>query len=121
MIWLRKLKEIRNKKGLSFKKLSEMCGVAATTITDYEKSRIKTLNPTSLIKIAKALDSTPEEISSQIDEEIKMKCLNQVCPLNSKRMCNNVVVLEGRAPCYGRTKVIEKAKPIGWNSPLNRG
>lgn len=61
-----------------------------------------------LNKIAKVLDATTEELKGYINEPIKMKCLNEACHLNLDKMCDNPVVLEGRAPCEG--KDIKKKK-----------
>ena len=38
---MNELEEIRNKKGLSYKALSKMCGISACTISNYEKGKIE--------------------------------------------------------------------------------
>ena len=49
-----------------------------------------------------------------------MKCLNENCPLNKNKKCDNPVVLEGRAPCYGKVRTQKKEKISGWNNSIKR-
>lgn len=111
---MRKLREIRNKRGISIDKLSKATGVGIMSIRNFELN-IYNVNEIKVKKLADFLETTVEEISGEIKEDfgmpcIEIKCLNQVCPLNLECKCNNDVVLEGRAPCYGKDKVQEKEK-----------
>ncbi|MEG6569439.1 helix-turn-helix transcriptional regulator [Thermoanaerobacterium thermosaccharolyticum] len=62
------IKELRLKKGLTQRKLAEIVNVSNTTISFIEKN----INKTSydiLYKIAKALDTTVEDIMKQVETE----------------------------------------------------
>lgn len=117
---MRYLRELREKKGMTIKQLSECSGVGTTAICSFELSRSE-MKRNSRIRIAGILNSTVEEISREMDPKkvIKKvekkvyepkKCLNENCPLNKDKKCINDVVLSGRAPCFGKDLIKSKQK-----------
>ena len=61
MIFENRIKEMRQKKGLSQKKMSEMLGVSRQTIISIEQGRYNPSLPFS-IQIARFFNSTVEEV-----------------------------------------------------------
>ena len=56
------IKEYRNKKGLSLKKLTEIAEVGYATIYDLENGKKQNINSTTLEKVATALETTTNEL-----------------------------------------------------------
>ena len=113
---MKKLREIRELKGISIKQLSRECGIADTTIGDYERDKIKKLNINALRAIATALNADIEEIQKNIAQEERIKqCLNQRCPLNKNKLCQSIRVIEG-AYCQNQNEVTKKTenKKTSW-------
>ena len=117
---MRKLREIRIKKGYTLGELADLSGVPKTSIYQYETGKIKKTNGKNLNKLANALNCTPEELSGVIKEPITetFKCLNENCLLNKNKSCNNPIVLSGKAPCYGKDKVQAKEKILYGNTKI---
>lgn len=115
---MRKIRELRNKKGYSLGDLSKMTGVPKSTIADFEKGKIKNLNEENLNRIADVLECSSQELKIEIieNDNKKMECRNEVCPLNKNKLCANSVVLSERAPCYGKDKVQAKEKKVKFNN-----
>lgn len=114
---MRKLRIIRQAKGLSIENLSKETGVNYSTIQLYETG--KTVMKKKLLEvIAEFLGSTVKELSIEIIEnEIKTKhCQNQRCPLNKQCYCQSDQVVAG-AYCKNQHLVIDKPKKINFNSP----
>lgn len=57
-----KIKEMREKKEMSQEKLSEVSGVSRSIISGLESGRVTVTTTTTLLKIAKALGVTVDEI-----------------------------------------------------------
>lgn len=57
-----KIKEMREKKEMSQKKLSELSGVSRSIISGLESGRVTVTTTTTLLKIAKTLGVTVDEI-----------------------------------------------------------
>jgi transcriptional regulator with XRE-family HTH domain len=114
---MRKLRYIRQAKGLSIENLSKETGVNYSTIQLFETG--KTNMKKGLLKvIADFLGSTIEELSIEvIKNEIKeKKCQNQRCPLNKQCYCQSDQVVAG-AYCKSQDLVTEQQKKISFNSP----
>ena len=56
------IKEYRNKKGLSLKKLTEIAEVGYATIYDLENGKKQNINSTTLEKVATALETSTNEL-----------------------------------------------------------
>ncbi|MDS0527847.1 helix-turn-helix domain-containing protein [Clostridium sp. SHJSY1] len=56
------IKTLREKKGLSLNKLKEECGIGYATLHDIENGKSQNLNSNNLEKVAKALDTTVDEL-----------------------------------------------------------
>ena len=56
------IKEYRNKKGLSLKKLTEIAEVGYATIYDLENGKKQNINSTTLEKVATALETSTNEV-----------------------------------------------------------
>ena len=56
------IKEYRNKKGLSLKKLTEIAEVGYATIYDLENGKKQNINSTTLEKVATALETSKNEL-----------------------------------------------------------
>lgn len=57
-----KIKEMREKKEMSQEKLSELSGVSRSIISGLESGRVTVTTTTTLLKIAKTLGVTVDEI-----------------------------------------------------------
>lgn len=57
----RRLREIRNRRGLSQSKLAEMVGITQTLVSDYEIGRLR-LHAGLVVKFARALHVTSDEL-----------------------------------------------------------
>ena len=57
-----KIKEMREKKEMSQEKLSELSGVSSSIISGLESGRVTVTTTTTLLKIAKTLGVTVDEI-----------------------------------------------------------
>lgn len=62
------IKELRQSKNISQRKLANLIGVSNTAIYQIEKNKNKYFDPEMLSKIAKALDTTSDEIIRQVNE-----------------------------------------------------
>ena len=109
---MNELEEIRNKKGLSYKALSKMCGISACTISNYEKGKIERPQAAVIEKVMKALNSAPNVIKENAEIRVKVKCLNENCLLNTNKECGSPVLGEDRFTCQGKQKVKIKEKKI---------
>ena len=58
----RKIKEARNKKGLTQEELGKIVGVQKSAIAKYESGRVVNIKRSTLQKIASALDIRPSEL-----------------------------------------------------------
>lgn len=56
------IKTLREKKGLSLNKLKEESGIGYATLHDIENGKSQSLNSNNLEKVAKALDTTIDEL-----------------------------------------------------------
>ena len=115
------LKKIREEKGLTVLELSRLSGVKMPTMQRYEAYPGSIVRPDKEIikKLAEALGVKETDIF--VKDEIKVKketktfeCQNQACLLNKNCKCNNDVVIQGKAPCYGRNEV--KPKKNEWKT-----
>lgn len=57
-----KIKECREKKGITQEELAEMAGISRSIISGLETGKIKVTTTTTLIKIAKALNQNVSDI-----------------------------------------------------------
>ncbi|NFO89178.1 helix-turn-helix transcriptional regulator [Clostridium botulinum] len=105
---MRMLMRIRKAKNWSYKKLSKKSGVPESTISDYEKGKIKKLNSIALNKLANALQTTTKEIQKDYYEISVKKCLNEKCLLNKNKYCQSPQVCNGKAWCRGENKISSK-------------
>ncbi|WP_455798941.1 helix-turn-helix transcriptional regulator [Clostridium butyricum] len=108
---MRALKKLRLDKKLTQGDLARETGVALTTIYMFENNKIQELKPKLLKRLAKALDSTIEEICKEYveDEMCNKECLNQVCLLNHNKKCRSLQVCNG-AYCQNENIVTSKQK-----------
>ena len=116
------LQNIRKTKGLTQIELAELSGVKRGTIQHYEAYSGSIVRPDMAIikRLAEALGVKETDIF--VKDEIKVKkeiktfeCQNQACLLNKKCKCNNDVVIQGKAPCFGKDRVKDKVKyKSGW-------
>lgn len=111
VILMRALKKLRLDKKLTQGDLARETGVALTTIYMFENNKIQELKPKLLKRLAKALDSTIEEICKEYveDEMCNKECLNQVCLLNHNKKCRSLQVCNG-AYCQNENIVTSKQK-----------
>lgn len=123
---MRYLRELREKKGMTIKQLSECSGVGHTAIWSFEMSKSE-MKRNSRIRIAGILNATVDEISKEMDPKkvIKKpekkvyepkKCLNENCPLNKNKKCVNDIVLSGKAPCFGKELIKEKSAALNYRN-----
>ncbi|WP_061342893.1 helix-turn-helix domain-containing protein [Clostridium botulinum] len=105
---MRMLMRIRIDKNFSYRKLSKISGVPASTIIDYEKGRIKKLNRIALNKLANALQTTTKEIEKDYYEISAKKCLNELCLLNKNQYCQSPQVCNKKAGCRSENKISNK-------------
>lgn len=81
-----KLRELRQKKGITLKQLSEISGVSIQQLSRYERGEI---NPTAdpLTRIAKAMNTTVEEIMvSESSENQQIKTEKAGDDLSTERL-----------------------------------
>jgi transcriptional regulator with XRE-family HTH domain len=110
------MREIRKAKCFTIQELADRTGVSSTSIGLHEKGQ-REINDNDILKIAEFLGVTVEALNEKCEENtINKKCLNEACPLNKSKKCNNDVVLSGKAPCYGKDKVQLKEKKVKFNS-----
>lgn len=110
------MREIRKEKLFTIQELADRTGVSSTSIGLHEKGQ-REIKDKDILKIAEFLGVTVEELNEVVETRTSnLKCLNEVCPLNKSKKCNNDVVLSGRAPCYGKDKVQAKEKKVKFNS-----
>jgi transcriptional regulator with XRE-family HTH domain len=117
---MRKMREIRTEKNLTLRDVSVISGVAVSTILEYENGKTKKPNKETLIKLAKALGCTLKELG---EEKVQInyksfKCLNENCPLNKNKECDNDIVLKGIAPCFEKNKVQAKMEEQYGNTKI---
>ncbi len=93
----KRIKEQRLKKHLTQEKLGEIVNVATSNISHIERATTQVSLP-SLVKIANALDVTPDQLlcdsSSSIAEiyvEQDISNLLQGCTLNEKQMIKDII------------------------------
>lgn len=63
------IRELRIKKGLSQRQLAIYVNISNTALSKIEKNKNKYFDPNLLAKIAKALDTTVEDIMKQVEAE----------------------------------------------------
>ncbi len=82
------IKNERNKKGISVRKLAELSGVSPTTICDLENGNTKTHTFETMIKISKVLDIDMNNFLENVntfymdvskDYTVKIKRINENC------------------------------------------
>jgi transcriptional regulator with XRE-family HTH domain len=56
------IRTLREKKGWSLKKLKEISGVGYATLHDIESGKSQNITSTNLAKVAKALDTTSDDL-----------------------------------------------------------
>ena len=105
---MRRMREIRESKGITIQELSDKTGVPTKYIRTHELGERNT-SYTYICRIAKVLEVTAKELNEEADINIAIiKCLNEVCLLNKNKQCISDVVLSGRAPCFGKDKIQAK-------------
>ena len=57
-----RLKELREERGLSQKKLAELCGMSRTTIIKIENNEEANVNTRTIAKLSEIFDVKPSEI-----------------------------------------------------------
>lgn len=128
---MRGMRLIRDKAKISLKTLSIKTNISYSHLCNFENEN-KDLSVKSLKKISKFLNCNIEDLTKSINYKGKIylpqketvkekinyntKCLNQACPLNQDCICINDTVLTGKAPCYGKDRVKDKAKYKKMNS-----
>lgn len=111
---MKRMREIRLRKGLTLEQLAELTGCCFATIRAIEIG--KRPGSKHVDKIAEVLGVSKEKLMENIDlNKSENKCLNERCPLNKDKTCSNDVVLSGRAPCYVKDKIQPKGKKIKYN------
>lgn len=114
----RKLRLIRESKGMSRSALSKETGVNSCTIWKYETGKSEMLKPL-LKKLATYFEVTIEELAIEVAEDkieqLKVKsCLNQRCLLNKEKYCQSDQICNG-AFCKNENEVIEPVKEVKYN------
>lgn len=66
---MNKLKEYRKTRGITQKKLSIRCGISVVTLSKIETIKNYDVSKNTMIKIAKALDTTVQELFFTDEEE----------------------------------------------------
>ena len=57
-----KIKEVREKRGMTQEELSEKSGISRTTISDLENGKIKNTSASTMVSISKALKCKVKDI-----------------------------------------------------------
>lgn len=78
----KRIREYRNRKKLSQKKLGKLCGMSQSTICNIEKGNISTFNILKLSIIADALDATLDDLL--YDSIYALKNTSAPCPYEIK-------------------------------------
>lgn len=82
------IKNVRNKKGISVRKLAELSGVSPTTISDLENGNTKTHTFETMVKLSKVLDIDMNNFVENVntfymdvskDYTVKIKRINENC------------------------------------------
>lgn len=78
-----RIKSLRLQYGLTLEELGNLCGVGKSTVRKWEKGMIEGIKQTNLAKLAKALNTTPEDLMgwNQLEEQIikEIPIMEQIC------------------------------------------